>query len=150
MSTPVAVVPAGVADAAEIARLAAELGYPVAEEALRAQLVAMLASPRYLVAVVPDANGCLLGWIAVERRRSLESGETIEISGLVVGGAARRQGIGRALVASAEAWAVEQGFASIRVRSNVSRAESHPFYQGLGFVRRKSQHVYDKHIGPAA
>lgn len=133
-------------DAAEIACLAAELGYPVAVDVLRANLAAMLASPRHLILVVPAGDGNLLGWIGVERRLSLESGEAIEISGLVVGLAARRLGVGRALVAAAEAWAMEQGFASIRVRSNVARAESRSFYRSLGFRLRKSQHVYDKEI----
>jgi hypothetical protein len=32
------------------------------------------------------------------------------------------------------------------VRSNTARIASHPFYEGLGFVRRKSQHVYFKSL----
>jgi hypothetical protein len=32
------------------------------------------------------------------------------------------------------------------VRSNVVRAESHPFYERLGYVRSKTQHAYRKHL----
>jgi hypothetical protein len=32
------------------------------------------------------------------------------------------------------------------VRSNVLRHAAHPFYEGLGYVRQKSQHVYRKHL----
>jgi hypothetical protein len=32
------------------------------------------------------------------------------------------------------------------VRSNVARAESHPFYERLGYVRTKTQHAYRKRL----
>lgn len=75
---------------------------------------------------------------------TLESGERIEIVGLVVSAAVRQGGVGRRLVDDAEQWAVSQGFDTIGVRSNVARAESHPFYERLGYVRGKTQHVYGK------
>ncbi len=62
---------------------------------------------------------------------------------------ARRMGIGKALVSAAEQWTARQGLTSIRVRSNISRAESHPFYERLGFIRKKTQHAYAKPL-PAA
>lgn len=61
-----------------------------------------------------------------------------------------RNGVGRALVASAEAWALGNGFSSIGVRSNVARVESHPFYERLGFARTKTQHVYSKTLAQPA
>jgi GNAT superfamily N-acetyltransferase len=67
--------------------------------------------------------------------------------GLVVSTATKRGGIGRALVTDAERWALGQGFDSITVRSNVARTESHPFYERLGYVRRKTQHAYSKSFG---
>jgi GNAT superfamily N-acetyltransferase len=64
--------------------------------------------------------------------------------GLVVDGAARRRGTGRALVDAAEQWAQSQGLATLTVRSNVTRQLSHPFYEALGYVREKTQHLYRK------
>jgi GNAT superfamily N-acetyltransferase len=95
---------------------------------------------------VIDREERLAGWIAAERRLSLEAGERVEITGLVVDGSIRRGGVGRALVAAAEAWASEQGLDVVVVRSNVLRQASHPFYEGLGYVRQKSQHVYARHL----
>jgi GNAT superfamily N-acetyltransferase len=86
----------------------------------------------------------LLGWIAATVRLGLETGEKAEITGLVVGAAARRAGVGRALVGAVEAWAAQQGMGVIAVRSNVLRSESHPFYQNLGYRQRKTQHYYEK------
>jgi GNAT superfamily N-acetyltransferase len=58
----------------------------------------------------------------------------------------RRRGVGQELVAAVEWWALGRGVTEISVRSNVVRAESHPFYQRLGYRRTKTQHVYRKPI----
>ncbi|SEI82720.1 GNAT family N-acetyltransferase [Frateuria terrea] len=138
--------PARMADASEIARLAGELGYPVDAATMVARLEALAADPRQCVCVI-DREGALGGWIAVARRLSLEGGERVEITGLVVDSTVRRGGVGRSLAAAAEAWAREQGVGLVLVRSNVQRRASHPFYEGLGYVRNKSQHVYTRHLG---
>ena len=130
-------------DASAIARLSGELGYAGNAAVTARTLGQMTASPNYRVMVARSA-AVLLGWAAVEHRLSLESGDSAELTGLVVTAAARQRGVGRALVAAAEAWARGRGFSVLRVRSNVSRAESHPFYEALGFQRSKTQHVYAK------
>ena len=84
--------------------------------------------------------------MVVERHCSLESGEQAELAGLVVSSDARRLGVGRALVAAAEAWTRAAGFPTLRVRSNVLRAESHAFYRSVGFVPVKTQHTYEKSL----
>lgn len=134
---------ARIEDAAEIARLAGELGYPATAAAMASRLARVLDAPTHRVAVV-DGGDALLGWIAVEHRLTLESGECVEIVGLVVGASARQGGVGRLLVAEAERWARMLGIETITVRSNVARDASHPFYQRLGYVHRKTQHVYAK------
>ena len=58
----------------------------------------------------------------------------------------RGRGAGRALVGAVEAWAGARGLPLMTVRSNVVRAESHPFYERLGYVRSKTQHAYRKHL----
>ena len=138
--------PACADDAGEIARLAGELGYPADRDAMAARLARLLGDPRQYVRVA-DAGRRLAGWISAARRLTLEAGERVEITGLVVDGTARRGGVGRALVAAVEAWAREQGIDLVVVRSNVQRETSHPFYEGLGYVRKKSQHVYARRLG---
>jgi GNAT superfamily N-acetyltransferase len=130
-------------DAPEMARLATELGYPVSAQDIRDRLEALLPHPDHHLSVVEQGDA-LFGWIAAEHRRTLESGERIEIVGLIVDARSRGQGVGRLLVTDAERWARESGFASISVRSNIARDASHPFYESLGYVRRKTQHVYVK------
>jgi len=139
--------PARPGDAAEIARLAAELGYPVSPGEVARRLGVLLPDPRHHVAVAA-AGDRLLGWMHVERRCSLEGGDCGELVGLVVDATSRRLGTGRKLVDVAEEWVGAQGLAAIRVRSNVSRGQSHPFYESLGYSRSKTQHVYVKRVGP--
>jgi len=44
----------------------------------------------------------------------------------------------------AEQWARARGLPWLVVRSNVTRESAHPFYESLGYSRRKTQHVYRK------
>ncbi|HET8700222.1 MAG TPA: GNAT family N-acetyltransferase [Nitrococcus sp.] len=137
--------PARVADAAPIARLATELGYPATSAEMISRLAALLPLSNHFVAVAEGLD-TLLGWVAVERRLLLISGAKAELMGLVVGAAARRAGVGRALVSAAERWALLQGLDTLIVRSNAARAESHPFYEAMGYTRSKTQHAYIKNL----
>ena len=150
MLTSYSIIPARETDAAEIARLSLELGYQTAVDQTRTALKQILSSHSYFAVVASAGAGRLLGWAVAERRLSLESGEFMELTGLVVSTSARRLGAGRSLVAAAEHWALKNGFSSIRVRSNIARTESHPFYERLGFERTKTQHAYKKPLSPAA
>jgi len=137
--------PARLEDAAEIATLSTELGYPTSEGEMKRRMEKLLQSNSYFLAVAENESR-VIAWVAAEKRLLLESGERAEIVGLIVTTSARRSGTGLALVKAAEAWAVEQGMPSISVRSNVARVESHPFYERLGYVRTKTQHAYAKQL----
>jgi S-adenosylmethionine decarboxylase len=52
-------------------------------------------------------------------------------------------------VAAVEEWAAKRRIELVTVRSNVSRIESHPFYQSLGYLRVKTSHVYRKRLAGA-
>lgn len=137
--------PARPEDAAEIARLSTELGYPADADAMAPRLRVVIDDPNRHV-IVASAESGLLGWIGMERRLSLEGGDQAEIVGLVVDARARRTGLGAALTCAAEDWARELGYDRLVVRSNATRVESHPFYEKNGYVRRKTQHVYSKSL----
>ena len=85
-----------------------------------------------------------MGWLQVEIRQILESGEFAEITGLVVDKDYRRKGIAASLVSQAEEWAKMKGEEEIRVRTNLLRLESLPFYRSLGFGETKRQVVFLK------
>lgn len=140
---------AALADAAAIARLSGQLGYPVAIQSLATRLERLLGLEDQALFVATDAKGEVVGWIHGAQQLLVESGARCEILGLVVDEAVRRSGVGRQLVEAAEQWARGQGLSEVSVRSAVGRAESHHFYQQLGYERVKSQHVYRKQLGGA-
>jgi GNAT superfamily N-acetyltransferase len=133
-------------DSSELARLCAQLGYPVSDEVMRGRLDQLIASDTHVV-LVAHSGGALLGWIAGEARVTLETGDRVEITGLVVDAAVRRTGVGRLLVEGVERWAAGRHCKEVVIRSNIARPESHPFYEELRYGRVKTQHAYKKVLG---
>jgi GNAT superfamily N-acetyltransferase len=136
-------------DAAAVAALSSQLGYPVSAEAVAARLARLLGRDDQLVLAAVADDGTLAGWIHAADQDLVESERRCEILGLVVDGGRRRGGVGRRLVTEVERWAASRGLRQMSVRSNVTRAESHPFYEAQGYVRLKTQQVYRKAIGGA-
>jgi len=134
-------------DAAAVAALSDQLGYPVAAEAIAARLERLLGRDDQLVLAAVADDGELAGWIHAAEQDLVEAERRCEILGLVVDGRRRRGGIGRGLVAEAERWAASRGLRQMSVRSNVAREQSHPFYEAQGYGRVKTQQVYRKPIG---
>lgn len=131
-------------DALAIAELSDVLGYPTSAGAVTSRLVRLLGQPGELVLVAELPLTGVVGWIHASRQELIESGRHCEILGLVIAAEHRKLGIGRRLVEMVEAWACEQDLEHVSVRSNITRKESHPFYERIGFSRAKTQHVYRK------
>jgi GNAT superfamily N-acetyltransferase len=144
---PFAVRAADAADAGQIAVLAGVLGYPPDVALVGATLRELLRRDDHLVLVAESPGQGVCGWLHAHACHVLESGFRVEIAGLVVWDGMRRAGVGRALVAGAEAWARGTGAANVVVRSNAKRAESHVFYPSLGYEAYKTQVVYRKRTG---
>jgi GNAT superfamily N-acetyltransferase len=136
------------ADAPGLAALSEQLGYPVALEAIRQRLAHVLGLATDVVLVACDGSGVVIGWIHGSEQHLLEEEPRCEIMGLVVDRQRRRQGIGAHLIEALEQWARDRGLTGMSVRSNVVRVESHPFYEGRGYRRQKTQHVYRKPLIP--
>ena len=134
------------ADAEPIAALSGELGYPADAQRVRATLGRVLGAPDQRV-LVAESAGRVCGWLQAHSCEVLESGPRVEVMGLVVSPGMRRRGVGRALMAAAEAWARGLGAGCVVVRSNVKRTESHAFYPSIGYAQSKTQAVYRKSLG---
>ena len=99
---------------------------------------------------VAEINGVVIGWIHVFAVHMLMSPHFFaEIGGLVVDAGTCRQGVGRALMSQAEAWAHEHGYSEVRLRSGLHRTEAHEFYRGIGYELAKTSHMFRKAL-PAA
>jgi len=131
-------------DAAGVARLSGQLGYPVDRQEIEARLRRLSEGPDAAVFVAGDAGGAVVGWIHVAAPRDLVSARYAEVRALVVDEPHRGRGIGKALLEAAEAWARERFFDSIRVRSNIARERTRGFYEREGYAVTKTQYNFHK------
>jgi GNAT superfamily N-acetyltransferase len=131
-------------DAIPLAVLSGQLGYPADAATVLRRLDGVVAHHAGVVLVAVDPQGRLGGFAHIEPRRLLIAEPFAELAALVVSETARGQRVGSTLLAAAEAWAREQGFASMRVRSNVLRERAHRFYLREGYLEKKRQAVFLK------
>lgn len=121
-------------DAADVAALLVELGYPDNEvDAVEQRLAMWTRVPAGLV-LVAQLDGRVVGTVAMTTIPHLErEGRWGRIVALVVSAECRGQGVGRQLVEAAEAAAGDLGCVTMEVTSARGRTESHPFYRSLGY-----------------
>lgn len=123
---------AGAADANPIARLLAELGYGTPAEEVGDRLAAVLREGG-TVLIAEDTQQRPLGLISLAQHAVLHApGPVALITALVSTADARRQGVGRALVAAAREWAQREGCVRLTVTSAEHRADAHAFYPACG------------------
>jgi uncharacterized protein YbbK (DUF523 family)/GNAT superfamily N-acetyltransferase len=132
-------------DCQELARLAAELGYPCGEEEVRGRIEKYLVSEDRTV-IVAELGRALVGWTSVEAIEHFYLEPFAELSGFVVDERLRGRGIGALIMAEAELWAASRGLKLIRLKTNVVRLGAHRFYEALGFERTKEQYTYAKRL----
>jgi GNAT superfamily N-acetyltransferase len=126
---------AAAADAAQIAAFLGELGYPTTEAQARARVETLQARDDYTVRVFAEGER-LLGVASLQIHPGLETDDLVGfITALVVSQAARRRGVGRALVDDVLAFARARGCVRVNVGSGLQRADAHAFYEGIGFTR---------------
>jgi ribosomal protein S18 acetylase RimI-like enzyme len=132
------------ADAAAVARLATQLGYPATADEILRRFDRISGRRDAALLVAGRTGGNIVGWIHVQLTSLLESDDRAEIWGLVVDEAARGAGVGRRLVEAAEEWAAGRGIRVMVVRSNQVRVAAKGFYEHLGYVVTKTQNAFRK------
>lgn len=133
-------------DAAALAELSAQLGYPANAQTLHRRLQVVRDAKIGAVFVALDSDDRIVGWAHAVPRLILEEEPYTELAGLIVGENARGAGVGVALLRAAEAWARDHGFAMFKVRSNVIRERAHRFYLREGYSERKRQIVFERKL----
>jgi len=131
-------------DAARIAALSGQLGYPTSEKQMKARLAEALKDKDGACFVAELREGGLLGWIHVSTTPLLEVERRAEVNGLVVEEKARSRGAGAVLLLAAEKWARGKRCRSMSVRSNVVRERAHGFYLRNGYEHYKTQKAFQK------
>jgi GNAT superfamily N-acetyltransferase len=137
--------PVTIHDAAAVAELSAQLGYPVSADVMSMRLEHLSPSSDHAV-FVAALNHRVVGWIEVIISRHLHSGSYALISGLVVSSELRGHRIGSRLCTHAETWARDHGQTLIRVRSQISREGAHRFYLREGYRQTKTSAAFEKKL----
>ncbi|HXD49177.1 MAG TPA: GNAT family N-acetyltransferase [Gemmatimonadaceae bacterium] len=120
-------------DAQALAELCAQLGYPTNADVIPARLARLDADPnvRTLVATM---DGMVVGLATVHIRHTINHEPPLgQLTLLVVDERVRARGVGRALVAAAEAWVRERGCRRFVVTTALHRTDAHAFYEKLAF-----------------
>ena len=122
------------ADAAVIAELMTQLGYPCMAGEARLRLGYWLGDPASRV-LVAERDGRVVGCLSAHAVPYLErTGWWARIESLVIDEAARGTGAGRALLHTAENVARRWGCLAMEVTSARTRDGAHAFYQRMGYT----------------
>lgn len=126
--------PIGRSDAARLAVLLGQLGYPTDEAEVHRRLDYWLDDPASVL-LGADDDGLLVGVAALHVGPILEvTGKFGRLVALVVDDRYRGRGVGRALVAGIEQRALDLGCTLLEVTSSAHRDASHRFYQRMGYA----------------
>jgi GNAT superfamily N-acetyltransferase len=120
-------------DAAVVALLLGELGYPCSRDEAARRIDATAADPDQQIWLA-ELEGRSVGLLGLDFMYYLPLGvTTCRITALVVDPSARRHGIGRFLVRQAETMAREAQASRIELTSASHRDEAHAFYRACGY-----------------
>jgi N-acetylglutamate synthase-like GNAT family acetyltransferase len=124
---------ARIGDAAGIAELLAQLGYPADEAAVRRRLE-RLARSQADATWVAEADGEVVGLVGIHVSQVLAyDGDAAKVSEIVVDHRYRRRGIGARLMEVAEHEARRRGCVVLFLTTAERRDDAHAFYRSLGF-----------------
>jgi GNAT superfamily N-acetyltransferase len=130
----VGVRPAAATDAAAIAELMTQLGYPCSADDAVGRLGYWLGDPASSV-LVAEWDDAVIGCLSLHAVPYLErTGRWARIESLVIAESARGAGAGAALVRAAERQARRWGCLAMEVTSARARRGAHAFYERMGFT----------------
>lgn len=122
-----------------------QLGYALAAAELRRRYLAVMAADSHAL-LVGEREGHLVALLHVYARPALDKPPEAIVQALVVASDGRRGGVGKAMMAGAEAWACERGFTSVALTSQIARDQAHAFYKALDYDIVATSHLLRKEI----
>ena len=122
-------------DAPALAALMCELGYKTTPAEMRRRLKSILDDVNYRT-LVAEVDGKVCGMIGTLAYASYEHNDPSgRILAVVTLANARRRGIGRALIASAEKAFAQKAVTRVSLDTRLTRKDAHKFYESLGYER---------------
>ncbi len=127
-----------------------EEGTPSHAEEIQGYFAGTARSP-LAVLIALDEGGAAVGFVELSIRNYAEACATDRVAyleGWYVAAEARRRGIGRALVAAAEAWGQAQGCIEFGSDADLDNETSHAAHQALGFEETTRIRCFRKPLAP--
>jgi GNAT superfamily N-acetyltransferase len=122
-------------DAAALADLMTQLGYPTRASEMEMRMEDISADKNYATFVAVD-EGKVCGMIGTFTRYSYEhNNPSGRILALVVSEKMRGRGVGHALIMAAEADFARRNVRRVAVNARFERTQAHAFYEGLGYTK---------------
>ena len=135
-------------DAAAIAVCLAALGYGTSTTLVAEKLSALMGGSSDTVLVAEDPTTGIVGVVSVHLVPLFHAaGNLARLTALAVAAGRQRKGVGRALVAAAEAFAWKHDCRRVEVTSGDHREDAHRFYRALGYEMDERRFI--KHLSSA-
>jgi GNAT superfamily N-acetyltransferase len=125
--------------------LLSHLGYTLEAHELQYRYQAVAQSADHTL-IVAEEDGSVVALCHIYARPALDKPPEAVVQALVVDRAHQGKGIGKRMMAAAEQWAAARGFTSVSLASHVSRSDAHAFYEGLGYQRAATSHLFRRTI----
>ncbi len=126
--------------------LLAQLGYHLDVREVSRRYRAVIKSDDHAL-LAAERAGRVIALCHVYARPALDKPPEAIVQALVVDQTYRGSGTGKAMMAVAEAWAIERGLTSVALTSHVARADAHRFYEKLGYQLVATSHLFRKVLG---
>lgn len=144
IGTSLVVRPAAALDAAAVALLNDQLGYPCTTADAADRLAEVDRQSDSQAVFVACLGQEVVGWIEISVERHLQYAPFAHIGGLVVKEGNRSLGVDGLLCEQAEAWAWAKGLEAVRVAARTARTEAHRFYRDGGYDELKTSYLFEK------
>jgi len=132
-------------DFENIADLCDQLGYQTESEDIPLRLK-QINNLNHHAVFVAELDHQVIGWIHVYLCPLLVSPLQAQLGGLVVQSNQRGKGVGTRLLQQAEAWSHSNACQYLTILTNITRTDTHKFYDHLGYQNIKTEHVLRKRI----
>ncbi len=108
-----------ITDCPDLVKLMDQLGHAAQLDELNQRFQVLASSVDDFLLVAEDSSKMIVGFLHAKVAHTMHYYPSVEICSLVVNSSSRGQGVGKALMSSAESWSQEKGLPIVWLRSNI-------------------------------